>query len=151
MCLQLCMCCFLHRHCTVLAPRLGCGCDVHSRQISTLSSPPPPPSLSPYTHTHTHTTSIQTIHTKLNIPNLTLAETSARKCDIAVLLATAREEHGAHEELDLRVALGSDGGHGPLPELLHAARLVVGKPRGVLGHVETQGFALFEGLRRARV
>ena len=66
-------------------------------------------------------------------------------------LATLGEEHGAHEELDLRVALGSDGGHGPLPELLHTAGLVVGKPRGVLGHVETQGFAPLEGLRGARV
>lgn len=36
-----------------LSLRLGCGRDVHSRHISTLSSPPPPPSLSPYTHTHT--------------------------------------------------------------------------------------------------
>ena len=80
-----------------------------------------------------------------------MAETPTWKRDILVLLAALGEEHGAHKELDLRVALRDDGGQRPLEEDVSVGRLVVSEPRGVQGHLKAQGSAPLKVLRGACV
>ena len=54
-----------------------------------------------------------------------MAETPTWKRDILVLLAALGEEHGAHKELDLRVALRDDGGQRPLEEVAAPALALI--------------------------
>lgn len=80
-----------------------------------------------------------------------LTQTATRQSDVLLRFAASGEEHGAHEELGLRVAVDHYGGGPPQVEGLDVLGFGLGEPRGVVGGVETEFPAPLVRLRRAHV